>query len=77
MIFLLKFLGQVTMALCSGPRARPVGVGDLEALSKEGFQVDASWTWVRVLSAWQGQRESCSEKNTVGELPGGKGNKSK
>lgn len=38
MIFLLKFLGQVSMALCSGPRARAVGVGDLEALSRKAFK---------------------------------------
>lgn len=32
---------------------------------------------VRVPWAWHGRSGSCSEKNTVGELPGGKGSKSK
>lgn len=80
MIFLLDFLGLVSVALCSGPRARAraMGGGNLEAPSRKAFKwMPAGLGWVRVPWAWQGRRESCSEKNTVGELPCGKGSKSK
>lgn len=74
MVFLLDFLGLVSVALCSGPRARAMGGGNLEALSRKSFK----WMPAGLRCGCLGPgSESCSEKNTVGELPGGKGNKSK
>lgn len=75
-IFLLDFLGLVSVALCSGPRARAMGGGNLEAPSRKAFKWMPAGLGCGCLGPGRA-RESCSEKNTVGELPGGKGNKSK
>lgn len=64
MIF-LDFLGLFSVALCSAPRARALGGGNLEAPSRKAFKWVPAGLVVRVPWAWQGPGLRASVRKTL------------